>query len=150
MQKKHADCLTKCGMRAEVECAQLQKLESAWVSAFATVYEEKPSKVCEALNGWRVVRHKVTPSDAIACRSNRGAWSLRGHGMCVVGFTRDEEKILEVNEAPWARGSLSHEMVHAVDLYFYGRAGHCAWEARGVKDALEKVTGEYDPSEPDC
>ena len=144
-------CVTACGMRGpNVNCAQLGQLESEALSAFERYVDLwERSKMCNALAGWEVQVHVREAVDDSHC--GKGGWLLLPH-FCASGYTNSTLRVITVVNADWIHGALAHELVHVLDMAFYGKPGHCAWQARGVKKALLSVTGTPDPSPPesDC
>lgn len=135
-------------MRATENCEALQKVEDSAVEHFAGLGWGESPAVCALLNGWEVRAHARRPSDFI-CEEG---WMLPSGRFCVLGFTHSETHTVEVYTSEWSESPLAHELVHVLDLGTRGRAGHCAWQRRGIKAALLKIQGRPDPSEsePGC
>lgn len=94
--------------------------------------------------------HHYRVSDAIACPSGKSWPAAFRPTLCLLGYTHENLHLVEVNKAEWLSSTLSHELVHVVELKARGRAGHCRWDPRGVKAALFRVTGSQDDSDSDC
>lgn len=137
------ECITPCGIRAPGNCETLQALERRAVRVFGDLGWGGPKGVCAALNGWELARHYRRPSDGVACGPR--AWAVAG--FCVRGYTHVNTRTIELPDLEWRDGALTHELVHVLDLAVFDRAGHCAWEARGIKAALLEIQGYPDESD---
>ncbi len=146
-------CLTRCGLRADSQCENLQALENKVIAAFERYARIPAAKTCAAFSGWYVRPHVRVVADH-DCQSTY-AWSMGTTWtgpLCVIGYTHEGGRWVEVPNSNWLKNPLPHELVHVVDLYLTGVVGHCAWKERGIKDALKAVRGIEDESEPegDC
>lgn len=130
-------------MRAPGNCAALQSLEHRAVRFFGDLGWGGPKGVCAALNGWELKRHYRRPSDGVACGPR--AWAISG--LCVRGYTHAQARAIELPDLEWREGALAHELVHVLDMAVYDHAGHCSWEARGIKKALLEIQGRPDESD---
>lgn len=145
-QAPPAPCVTRCGLQAPGNCADLQVVEHRVVKVFGALGWGGPQEVCQALEGWTVRRHLMRPSDGVAC--GKGAWALSA-GFCVRGYTHVGAREIELPDMDWASSVLPHELVHVLDVTHLGKAGHCGWEARGIKAALLEIQSRPDESEPE-
>lgn len=145
-----APCVTRCGLVTRQNCAELQAVENKAVKHFAGLEWGDEAAVCRALSGWEVYTHTFRPSDEVAC--NPGAWPIDA-GFCILGFTHEGARSVELPHSRWAEGVLAHELVHVLDITLQGHAGHCDWEAKKIKAALKKIQGgreDHTPPESIC
>lgn len=117
-------------------------MEFETLKALHTFAGFKFERSCEALDGWTVNVHAFyTVEDLAAC--NSGAW-VYSPGVCILGFTHEVTRRLEIDRGPLQTGSLVHEITHVVDRAHRGELNHCKWRARGLRSAIEAVTGEVE------
>lgn len=149
-------CVTPCGMhyaeRGE-QCRALGALEAEIVATYADeVPEFRPASAsCKMLQGWVVQVHQRTESDAKHCEE--GAWfeGAPFFPTCVLGYTRFASHVVELGDADLRHGSLAHEIGHVLDHgYGTARGNHCGWDARGIKRACLRVTGNHDETVESC
>lgn len=145
-----APCVTTCGLQGPGNCAELETAERRIVSALARYADRSARVTCGALKGWRVRVHQRTALDEVTCADRGNSWSTAS-GLCVIGYTHQELREIELPDSDWTHNSFAHEAVHVVDIAVVGVPGHCRWKERGVKAALAAV-GHKDLSEPevDC
>jgi hypothetical protein len=150
LEAKPSECVTMCGMRARYEsledCEDLRRTESRTLAKYdKRVKWFSWNAGCLALRGWRVERHEFLSTD-LKCPGLGWSVGTTEHSLCVVGWTDVDNRKVEVMPiVSWSASSLPHEMGHVM----LG-LGHCGWKNRGVKRALEDVTGETDESVDDC
>jgi hypothetical protein len=148
-------CTTACGMTADLdegECGALNIAEARALKAYADLVPAfRPGYAgCVALADWHVQVRVRTLLDARLCDTG---WVMPYDGdlACIVGLTKFENKTITVTNKAFAFNALAHEIGHVLEHAFdYRGPQHCAWRARGLKAAIEKVTGEKDDSEEKC
>lgn len=136
-------CATRCGLKAPGNCVELQGLEDEFLWRMTGPLKTDPGSMCTALGEWTAYVHVYKHSDHIVCPSG-GAWPLPLSGACALGYTHAETRGIEVTSLEWHQNALPHELVHAVEIVTAEHAGHCAWESRGIKGALQTLTGVRD------
>lgn len=143
-------CVTACGMlTAAGRCEELKKQERRIVRELGGTLGLTRADVCEALKGWTVEVHRHDDKKDAKCSGQ--AWLL-SPGFCALGYTHIDTRVVEVGDDRWETNALAHELVHVADFAALGHAGHCLWQHRGVKDALERLTGvpDWTPPEKSC
>lgn len=143
MPRGALSCVTRCGLQGPSNCVELAGMEARAVEVFGRLDWGGPEQVCRALKGWRITLHQYRPSDRAGCEGK--AWVISA-GMCALGYTEDATKEIELPDDQYREGALTHELVHVLDLEIHGRAGHCLWNARGVKAGIEEIQGYPDVS----
>lgn len=104
-------------------------------------------RACQALKGWRLEPHTLKPSDRVVCGAG---WVLEGNEFCVIGYTFEGARRIEVINNNWRTNASAHELMHVVDIATLGTPGHCNWGQRGVHRALKAITGNEDSTEGNC
>lgn len=144
-------CRTTCGLTApgisRAECSALQDVErdtTIQLARYVAGWDE--AKVCNALAGWTVEIHQFKPSDPIAC--GQGNWHTGF--LCVLGYTHQERRAVEVGSTDWRSGALAHELVHVTTIGLENTVGHCRWQERGIKAALRDINGWADNTRPEA
>lgn len=149
-------CRTTCGLEAaEGDCESLQRFEDTYIESGARYVKGwDAAMVCRAFQGWLIFAHKgYTSDDARVCGYAPGAWHLDNpmlRSWCVLGYTDQDDRTVEIEDVDWWHGALAHELVHVVDLFNVGKTGHCKWPERGIMRLLRAVTGEEDTSSKSC
>ncbi len=142
------DCKTPCGLHiitAGTECPAAKSTEARLLTALALDTLIDPVQACAAFDGWTVIAHgAATLKDQLMC--DPGWWQ----GICVVGYTFDQFKLVEVSDEDWAHNALAHELIHVISLHLWQREGHCRWYEMGILNALKIVTGSWDYTRPEA
>lgn len=145
---KSGPCETRCGLSAPGDCEELQKVEDAVVKRLGRTVGLSPGAVCKSLSGWKVQVHERRLRDDLMCNKARGGWYQSAAVGCVIGYTYNATKTVELPDTKYRTNSLAHEIVHVADFFRVGEAGHCKWKERGVLAALLELTGEEDTTQP--
>lgn len=135
-------CTTRCGMRLDARatqawatCEAFQRREDATLEAFSWHVRDarfSPPQSCAALHGWVVY---VVPGQT--------HWGPTGgiSGTAGCGF---RGLAIQIGDAPFHVGALSHEMAHAIqnctprgpnDTGDY----HANWARDGISEALHRL-----------
>lgn len=154
-------CLTPCGLEADFgpkACGELMAAERAAIDAYALHVPEFKDKAadCRALHGWAVMVHQKIKADK-RCDTGDHAW-IFGQGwlkdpLCVVGYTYFAAQLIELTDEHAAVNAFAHEIGHVLDHYWKMEAKcnlHTGWKKRGLKAAIQDVTGAPDWSPEDC
>lgn len=124
-------------------CQAFQETETAFIQAMERNTVWNRQDICPTLDRWWV---RVHPIDTTDTRCSSPSWWIGDGVGCVLGYTHEDIRLIEIENREFRRGSLAHEMTHAFTIGFYGHAGHCMWGQFGIKKALREVTGETDYS----
>lgn len=151
-------CVSACGMLFEgvpngaVSCEDLQEIEDVTRAAMDRDHCADDARMCKSMSCGELFGYQVIAEDADAI-----VWI---HGMNIlgpfVGVTDTASKTITVaNSEDWRHGSLSHEMVHAMQngtplpnwietdheagLNGGGGHGHSGWTEHGVYKTLEDI-----------
>ena len=148
--KPSKGCVTSCGLFfPDEDCRDAQAYQDR---AFHLLHEKAHIRlglICRAVHGWRVQVHTITDQDRKDCPPSKynGNESWRSpEGNCCIGTAQIVPHILEVDRGDWPKSTLTHEILHAVDM----RKGrlvepwHCGWGDNGYEAAIEAVTGHRD------